>query len=494
MDTNTVIQELLDKAHDSVLSYSDYAPIVIGFDLTTLREVEAGLIDRGIKFDIQDISEDTANEDTAYRYNDMYVVALQSTDESVRELAKKNLILNNKRLVYRLAKPYKSTLDQHMFEDLTGAGIIGLCRSVDKYDFDKKSVFNAHAETWIRKEITIWLKDNTYMFTIPAGQKDINPVLDRIIKDLRTKDPNVEITYDLVKKSFSEYTKTDKNPSGRTLSKESFELYNALQAAGRPVSLDQEIGGDRISGDDKSAKYEEIIPSGEDLEQIAADRDERARKFAKVYYVEQHIGGESNIDKPKDFRAIFAQYVKDGYLATDQAVMNNMELRTNDELAAALIAQLKANDPEYFRADKHYTDYKHVSLTPEELEAYHFKIVGRHGETRTRTAPDGSVIRKNTEAINVDPDAFRRELQAMSTDEKIRLIVELNRVYPGDIIEMSNTYFNIQARAFVASKKQLIATDDIARSLGESRAPTGARLKEIDKDIKRILADMPREL
>lgn len=108
------------------------------------------------------------------------------------------IVYSNLRLVIKVASKYINICcGCFSFDDLVSFGIIGLIKSIDKFDLSKKCKFSTYAYIWIKQSINQFvdvqeIRDNINLnVSINDDDKD-NPV--RFIRD----DFNVENIYDQI--------------------------------------------------------------------------------------------------------------------------------------------------------------------------------------------------------------------------------------------------------------------------------------------------------
>lgn len=114
------------------------------------------------------------------------------------ELAKEELCIKNKRLVYKYAlsysKYYKHKLD---IQDLVQVGFIGLLKGAENFDFSKGYAFSTYVVWWIKQKISREIMDNGYTIRVPVhlfeSINKLRRVEETLINDLKRNPTDEEL-------------------------------------------------------------------------------------------------------------------------------------------------------------------------------------------------------------------------------------------------------------------------------------------------------------
>ena len=90
----------------------------------------------------------------------------EAKDEKTKEEIREEIIINNSKLVFSVAKNHTGRgLD---FADLLQEGTLGLKRAIDKFDYRRDNKFSTYAVPWVRQKITRAIADQGRTIRTPV--------------------------------------------------------------------------------------------------------------------------------------------------------------------------------------------------------------------------------------------------------------------------------------------------------------------------------------
>lgn len=101
------------------------------------------------------------------------------------ELAKEEICIKNKRLVYKYAYGYDKYYNHKLdFQDLVQVGFLGLLTGAEKFDISKGYQFSTYVVYWIKQQISREIMNNGYTIRIPVHMFEKIRQLDRVEEQL----------------------------------------------------------------------------------------------------------------------------------------------------------------------------------------------------------------------------------------------------------------------------------------------------------------------
>ena len=162
-----------------------------------------------------------------------YTLATIKSGELESDIAKKEMVEANLRLVVSIAKKYSNHGVQFM--DLIQEGNIGLMRAVDKFEYRRGYKFGTYATWWIRQAITRAISDQSRTIRIPVH---MNEAINKLVRASRS----------LVQEYGREPTSEE---IARDMDTPVSKIRKILEVTRTTVSLDSPVGaeGDNRLGD-----------------------------------------------------------------------------------------------------------------------------------------------------------------------------------------------------------------------------------------------------
>lgn len=113
----------------------------------------------------------------------------ESGDLSIRN----KIILNNIGLVYSAAKKKIKNHSCFTIEDLVQEGIIGMIKSIEKFDVTKNTSFSTYAYYWISQQMDRAIMNNGYLIRLPAYIYEKLSTISRIENSFLAENEEIDV-------------------------------------------------------------------------------------------------------------------------------------------------------------------------------------------------------------------------------------------------------------------------------------------------------------
>ena len=274
MNTKPIISKITEEASKTggTVPFTVLLEYAIDLDNKEIAEVEAGLVDNGIKLVLSPRpAKDELSKDKIKALNIECLLALHHPDPEVVDEANNRLGEYNQGLVMDRVKKLVSANDPD-FEDFISEGNIGLLKAISGYQFNKGAVFSSYATDTIEGYILKRLYKNRLGLTyVPGEQNDFSDIR-KIIAELKKDDKN--ISYENVSGLYKEI-------KGKKLSEESYNAFVALQDC---MSLDETITP--VDDGKDMSNYDKIpstVNTPEETTELAEEEKQARSKLDAVF-------------------------------------------------------------------------------------------------------------------------------------------------------------------------------------------------------------------
>lgn len=161
--------------------------------------------------------------------------------------AMQDLCIKNKALVDKYAQMYKKLMGNNLeFEDLEQAGMLGMIKAAEKFDFSYNGAFSTYAVWWIRQSIMREIMDHGFTVRIPVH------IMEKILKVAHLESEHADI------EDYDKRIKVIAEESDMPIEKIQWYIYLRKMYVST-VSLDVPVGED----DDTS--LQELVPIEDEI-------------------------------------------------------------------------------------------------------------------------------------------------------------------------------------------------------------------------------------
>ncbi|MBZ2175862.1 sigma-70 family RNA polymerase sigma factor [Schnuerera sp. xch1] len=130
-------------------------------------------------------------KDDGYTSNEELITLYQKN----RDLHIRNkIIINNIGLIYSVAKKKIRAYSCFTIEDLVQEGIIGMMKSIEKFDLTKNTSFSTYSYYWITQQMDRALMNNGYIIRLPAYVYEKVNTISRLEDNYLTRNEEIDTT------------------------------------------------------------------------------------------------------------------------------------------------------------------------------------------------------------------------------------------------------------------------------------------------------------
>lgn len=166
------------------------------------------------------------------------------------------IVLNNIGLVYSAAKKKAKSYTSFTMEDLVQEGIIGMIKSIDRFDIAKNTSFSTYAYYWINQQMDRAVMNNGHIIRLPAYVCEKLNTLSKIENTYLSHNENLDI---------------DILCNEANISKQEYFLINSYKTNfSYLISLNSVIN---IDSDENYAELQDYIPCDDSIEDVVISQD-----------------------------------------------------------------------------------------------------------------------------------------------------------------------------------------------------------------------------
>lgn len=229
-----------------------------------------------------DIFKDSKADDTG-EYQQVYSNIKQSNEilchliQEGNKQAKQDICVKNRRLVDKYAIAYEKYYGNHLsFDDIEQAGMIGLIKASERFDFNQGTAFSTYAVFWIRQAIAREIYDNGFAIRVPVH------MMEQIVKVTR-----LDSKYAAQELEFQDRMQAISDEMGCPVEFVEYCLiirknYLSYSSLNTPVGEDEDTEIQDLVRDEEATSVEDIVAATELHEMLLKILDTLTEREQKV--------------------------------------------------------------------------------------------------------------------------------------------------------------------------------------------------------------------